>query len=263
MKIKILLAPGLIVVIVVAIIWYVYPAYDGVDGVRERGAKMAGQEALMAKLDGNISNAEKLGAELSANATQNAVVFDYIPKSKEEEKIIENLNLQATGSTLAVLEISVSELSDVAAAAEVSTLSIAPPITDPVTGAVVPEAPKLVPKKLKVKYSVVGDYANIKVLIGKIQKLKRFNKFLGLDIKTLMTEGQEVSNSLQANMMLEFNYLNEPKRLTDADLGNEIFSATEGFDKQIIGKIRESRNVEVNNVMPGQKRGNNPFIITK
>ena len=44
MKIKILLAPGLIVVIVVAIIWYVYPAYDGVDGVRERGAKMAGRE---------------------------------------------------------------------------------------------------------------------------------------------------------------------------------------------------------------------------
>ncbi|MEI6587322.1 MAG: hypothetical protein WCO05_00035 [Candidatus Moraniibacteriota bacterium] len=263
MKIKILLAPGLIVVIVVAIIWYVYPAYDGVDGVRDRRAKMTSQDVLTAKLDGNISSAEKLGTELRVNATQNAVVFNYIPKGKEEEKIIENLNLQATGSTLAVLEISVSELADVVAAAEVSTLSIAPPIADPVTGAVVLEAPKVVPKKLKVKYSVVGDYANIKVLIGKIQKLKRFNKFLGLDIKTLMTEGQEISDSLQANMTLEFNYLSEPKRLTDADLSNEIFSATGGFSSQIIGKIRESRNVEVNNVMPGQKRGNNPFIIAK
>ncbi|MFZ2188314.1 MAG: hypothetical protein WAV73_02000 [Candidatus Moraniibacteriota bacterium] len=262
MKIKILLAPGLIIVIVVAIIWYVYPAYDGVDGVRERSAKMAEQEALMAKLDSNISNAEKLGSELNSNTTQNAVVFDYIPKSKEEEKIIENLNLQATGSTLAVLEISVSELSDAAVAAEVSTLSIAPPITDPVTGAIVPNAPKLVPKKLKVKYSVVGGYDNIKVLIAKIQKLKRFNKFAGLEIKTLMTENQEVSDSLQANMLLEFNYLNEPKRLTDADLSNEIFS-TGSFDSQIIGKISSSRNVDVNNVMPGQKRGNNPFILAK
>ncbi len=263
MKIKILLAPSLIVIIIIMVIWYIYPAYFGVDGISDKRQKMADQKLLMEKLDTNVNNVKKLGADLDANAMQNSIVFDYIPKNKEEEKIIENLNSQATNSALAVLGISVAEDTETASAADVSTLSVAPPVADPVAGTVsAPVEPKLDPKKLKVKLSVVGDYANIKLLLAKIQKLKRFNNISGLEIKTLMTENQEVSNSLQADMTLEFNYFSEPKRLTAADLGNDVFS-TGNFDTQVIDKIRASRNVDVNNVEPGQKRGNNPFIIAK
>jgi hypothetical protein len=263
MKIKILLAPSLIVIIIVAIIWYIYPAYtNGVDGVKEKNQQLAEQKKLVENLDNSISNAGKLVADLNTNYSENSVVFGYIPTNKEEEKIIESLNSLAKESALSVLNISISEekevvapVEDVASGISVHTLSGNEPVSSPVT-------PKAVPKNLKVDFLVVGEYANIKVLLEKIQKVKRFSKVSALEIKALLKEDQSASNSLQVNLTLEFNYLKELKRLVEGDVNNPVFS-TGNFDKQTIEKIRSSRSIEVNNVLPGQKGGNNPFIVTK
>jgi hypothetical protein len=268
MKIKILLAPSLIVIIIVLIIWYVYPAYtNGIDGAKEKRQQLAEQKKLVEKLDNSISNAGKLVADLNTNYFENSVVFSYIPGNKEEEKIIENLNLLAKESTLAVLNISISETKEVAVPvveATPSSLSVNP-LSGGASGVSPdqsPMSPKAVPKNLKVDFSVVGDYANIKMLLEKIQKVKRFNKFSALEIKALLKEDQTPSESLQINMTLEFNYLKELKRLLDGDINNPVFSAG-SFDKQVIEKIRSSRSIEINNVLPGQKGGSNPFIVAK
>lgn len=267
MKIKILLAPSLIIIIIVIIIWYAYPAYtNGIDGVKEKSQKLVEQNKLMEKLDNSIANAGKLVADLNTNSFENAVVFGYIPRDKEEEKIIESLNSLAKESTLAVLNISISEEKEsvvpvVEVIPEVSANRFSGTALD-ASLAQLPTTPKAVPKNLKVDFSVVGDYVNIKMLLEKIQKLKRFNKFSALEIKVLLNEDQTVSGSLQTNMTLEFNYLKELKKLVDGDINNPVFSAG-AFDKQVIEKIRNSRSIEVNNVLPGQKGGNNPFIIAK
>lgn len=263
MKIKILLAPSLIVIIIVIIIWHIYPAYtNGIDGVKEKIQYLEDQKKLVEKLEIGISNAGKLAADLNTNSFENAVVFSYISQNKEEEKIIENLNSLAKESALAVLNISISEEKEVAIPAvevipDVSANSSLGdfPINSPMT-------PKAVPSNLKVDYSVAGDYVNIKMLLEKIQKLKRFNKFSALEIKVLLKEDLSVSESLQANMTLEFNYLKELKKIVAGDIDNPVFS-TGTFDKQVVEKIRSSRTIEVNNVLPGQKGGNNPFIIAK
>jgi Tfp pilus assembly protein PilO len=267
MKIKILLAPSLIVLIIVAIIWYVYPAYtNGIDGVKEKNQKSLSQKQLMEKLDSSSRNAAKLVAELEIDSPDNALVYGYIPKNKEEERIIENLNVLAKDSALSVLNISVlEEKKDSSASAQEATenvpvdpfsaVNITAPIQAPVT-------PKAVPKSLKVSLSLVGDYANIKNLLEKVQKLKRFNAVSTLEIKTLLKEDQSVSESLQADIVLEFNYLSELKRLVDGDINNAVFSAG-AFSKTAIDKIRDNRSIEVSTVIPGEKGGNNPFIIAK
>ena len=89
-----------------------------------------------------------------------------------EEKIIENLNSLANDSVLAVLNISVIEVKDADVPVEVNTISVAPPTQDSGV-AVAPVAPVVLPKKLKVTISVVGDYTNLKGLLEKIQKLKK------------------------------------------------------------------------------------------
>jgi hypothetical protein len=110
--------------------------------------------------------------------------------------------------------------------------------------------------------SVVGGYDNLKGLLGRIRGLKRFSQFSLLTIKTLLKEDQSVSDSLQMDLVLNFNYLNEPKRVASGDLSNEIFSK-ESFDRQPIEAIKNSRSINVSNVLPGQRRGSNPFFIAK
>jgi len=136
------------------------------------------------------------------------------------------------------------------------------PGLNPNAPAPAPMTPKAVPKKMEVKLSVIGDYANIKNLLEKIQKVKRFNRISALEIKTLLKEDQTVSESLQTNVTLEFNYLKELKKLANGDIANAIFS-TGVFDKKVAEKIRASRSIEVNSVIPGERGGSNPFIIAK
>ncbi|MEI7425343.1 MAG: hypothetical protein WCK16_00260 [Candidatus Moraniibacteriota bacterium] len=266
MKIKILAAPFLIVIIITMIIWYIYPAYtNGFDGVREKKAKLLIQESLAKNLENTINNAELLKADLVANYLENGAVFSYIPSDKEEEKIIENLNSLSKDSALSVLNISISEAKEAVAVTEAATagLSVNPiPGLTPDAPIQAPITPKAESRKLEVKLSVIGDYGNIKILIDKIQKLKRFNALSTLEIKTFSKEDQSISESLQANITLEFNYLKELKRLVDGDINNPVF-ATGVFNKQVVGKIKSSRSIDVNNVSPGQKSGNNPFIIAK
>ncbi|HAI74312.1 MAG TPA: hypothetical protein DCS28_02720 [Candidatus Moranbacteria bacterium] len=261
MKIKLFLAPSLIVIIITLIIWTVYPAYtNGVDGVKEKYQKLGDRKRLMASLDERAGNVEKLVADLNSNASDNTVVFDYISQKKEDEKIIDNLDLLARDSSVSVVNISVSEIKreliSNAEISEASTPVLGTDSTVPVQSAI---ATKAEPDKLKVDFSVFGNYENIKILAEKVQKLKRFSKISGLEIKTQLKEDQGISESLLASMTLEFNYLKEPSMLTDGDIDNSIFSSGV-FDKSIIEKIKNSRNISVNNVSPGQKGKTNPFL---
>lgn len=264
MKIKLFLAPSLIVIMITMIIWTVYPAYtNGVDGVKEKYRKLKEQKRLIIDIDNRVGNARKLVVDLDAAVSDNAVVFDYISKKKEDEKIIDSLDLLARDSSLSVVNISVSEVkSDNASSAESPSVSAgAMPAFGadsaiPIQSAVIAKA---TPNKLGVDFSVLGSYENIKIIAEKIQKLKRFSKISSLEIKTQTKDDQSLNESLLANMTLEFNYLKEPSKLADGDINNGIFSSGV-FDKSIIEKIKNSRSISVNNVSPGQKGKPNPFI---
>ena len=249
MKIKILLAPAIIVIIIVLCIWVVYPAYtNGTSGVKEKYQKLKEQTRLSNNLDSQVNNVSKLSANLKSNALQNRVIFDYISKDKGEEKIIESLNLLAKDSGLSVLNISVFELKN-----EV----------DPNLSSGVAEIPvATTPKKIKVDFVVFGDYGGVKVLMEKIQKMNRFNKFSALEIKTLLKEDQTISESLSVKITLELNYLKELADLTEGDIDNPIFSAGV-FNTRIIDEISKSKSIEVKDVLPGQKGTANPFLMLK
>ncbi len=263
MKIKLLLAPSLIVITITLIIWTVYPAYtNGIDGVKEKYQKLKEQKNMIASMDSRINNAEKLSADLKAGTSDNAVVFDYISRKKEDEKIIDNLDLLARDSSLSVINISVSEEKS-ETVSEVESLNISSTVPNlginPTVPAQLAVTPKAEPNKVEAEFSVFGSYENIKILTEKIQKLKRFSKISSLEITTQTEENQEASGSLLANMTVEFNYLKELNRLADGDIENSIFSSGV-FDKGIIEKIKSNRNISVNNVSPGQKGKANPFL---
>lgn len=267
MKIKILLAPALIVIIITMIIWLVYPAYtNGVDGVSERYQKLKKQESFLAGFDKQYDRIGGLMADLNANAADNAVVFGYIPQDREEEKIIENLNSLAKDSTLSVLNISAVDVkTEITAKDEIvdPTPKFPNPAlmngNAPIVASELPVSPKAVAKKMNVSLSVAGDYGNIKNLLEKIQKLKRFNKVSALEIKAALKEDQTPSGALLANATLEFNYLKPQTVVAEGDINNAVFSA-ETFNRSVIEAIKNSRNINFNSVAPGQKGKSNPFL---
>jgi hypothetical protein len=268
MKIKILLAPTIIVLIIILSVWVIYPAYtNGIDGVKEKKQALKEQTRLSGNLDNQIKNVGTLSADLRSNATKNAVIFDYIPRDKNEEKIIGSLDLLAKDSGLSVLNISVFEIKNkeqnsVDAVVPTAPLGAALPGIMPEVATQPLAVTEVVPKKIKVDLFVLGDYGGIKVLLEKIQKMTRFNKFVTLEINTLLKDDQTVSESLSAKITLEFNYLKELANLAPGDIDNQIFSAG-AFNKKIIDEIEKSKSIEVKDVLPGQKGTANPFLMIK
>lgn len=268
MKIKILLAPSLIIIIITLLIWVVYPAYtNGFDGVKEKNQKLKEQTLLSSNLDGQISNVGKLAGDLKTNAVEDTAILSYIPNDKQEDKIIENLNQLSKDSALSVLNISVSEVKGIEVAPEIAPpavpLGAALPGVSPNMLPSVPLATtKADPKKIKVELSVFGDYGGIKILLEKIEKIKMFSKFTNVEIKTLLKEDQTPSDSLSAKITLEFRYLKELTSLAEGDIDNPIFSANM-FDRKIEESLKNKKSINVENVIPGQGGIANPFIMAK
>ncbi|MCX6761794.1 MAG: hypothetical protein NTY33_03060 [Candidatus Moranbacteria bacterium] len=269
MKIKILLAPALIVIIITLLIWVVYPSYtNGVDGVKEEYQKFNEQKLLSSNLDDQIVSVGKLAADLKTNAAQDAVTLEYIPNKKEEEKIIENLDQLTRDSALSVLNISVSEVKKEEVVPEIvaPAVPLGAALPGASSGVVVTPVPlattKAVPEKMRVELSVLGDYGGIKILLEKIEKIKMFSKFSGVEIKTLLKEDQTLSDSLSAKITLEFRYLKELNNLVEGDISNPIFS-TGTFDRKIEDDIKNKKSINITDVVPGQKGIVNPFIMAK
>lgn len=266
MKIKFIIAPALIVFIIIMLIWYIYPAYtNGVDGVAQKFQKLTRQKELNDKLDKNTNNMKSLIADMETNSSQDAIIFNYIPEDREEEKIIENLNSLAQDSSLSVIKISLSEKKDATllpgsvSADQLSADPLVVPTTPNASAVPInPVTPKAKPNKLEVELIVVGDYGNIKNLLGKIQKLKRFNQLSLLEIEELAIESGEGNGSLQANITLEFDYLGRLKKMASGDVDNEVFSRGT-FNRAVAEKIKDNLSIELNNVSLDQRGKSNPF----
>jgi len=254
MKLKILLAPSIIILAVVLLIWVVYPAYtNGTDGVYEKYQALEKQKEMTTNLLARLDNVKKLGSALDNDVDAKNTIFNYIPQNKEDEKVIENLNFLAMKNSLAVLNISLSE--------PASDLALAPAPVDataPQTGAV--PVKKVTPKKLLANFSVFGTYENMRVLLDNLNKMKRFNKISLLEMKSTRKEDQSLSDNLQMNITLEFDYLLNNYVLSDEDINNDVFAGG-AFDQKIVDEIVKSKNVDVNNVLPGEIGTNNPFLL--
>ena len=263
MKLKLLFAPSIVIISVTLLIWVVYPAYtNGVDGVKEKYQALQTQKEVTASLIARLDNVKKIGDALDADVSTKNTIFNYLPQNKEDEKIIENLNSLALKNSLVVLNISLFEpKEDISLAA--GNASSATVTTTP-DGAPMPNASmpvkKITPKKLMANFAVFGSYENTRVLLDNLDKMKRFNKVSALEIKSTRKEDQSLSDNLQTTITLEFDYLLNDYQLSDEDINNAVF-ASGVFDKKVADEINKNKNVDMNNVFPGEIGSNNPFFL--
>jgi hypothetical protein len=260
MKIKLLLAPSLIIGIIILLIWFVYPGYtNGGDslkpaGIKEKRAELQMEKEKLARIVEKNNNIKKLSDQLINSGHEQEVLMEFIPVTVAEEEIVDKLNFNASSLGISVFNLSVAQPKAAPAA--------------PVIESSEPESAsaKIVPlpkeENVAVSFSVIGGYDKIKELLEKIYRLKRFNEVISLEVgaQKEATNGNASSapaDNLQVDMVLGFNTLKEVEKIGDPE--GKVFSMQK-FDMGTIAKIEEMKNIDVPEPLRvGESGRANPF----
>jgi Tfp pilus assembly protein PilO len=255
MKLKILLVPMLIVIIVILAIWVIYPS---VKNMNSNKADLAKAEAKLADIQNKNNQADILAQTLTSNKDKRDTLFVYIPDQKKEEEIISNLNSLAINAGLAVLSVAVSKPEENGTA--LPNDELATKNSDNIGETGTAEDVVIAPVDFKVTIGVVGGYENIRDLLKKVASLRRFNSLTGLKISkdnSKSGDDQAANNSLTAEIGLTFNYLVENESVANVD--DTAFS-TGSFNMSVIDDIKNQMNTIVNGLTVGAKGVTNPFV---
>jgi hypothetical protein len=274
MKLKILITPALIVASIILMIWFVYPAYtnssDG-SGIKEKLGKLKVEEEKISQIDQKMENAKSLSADISKNQEKGIVLFNFISESIKEEEIISALDRLVSSSGLAVTTISVSSPKNEPNAVTETIQTPETTMNSAISGGsgsagnVPVPIPKPTPRAFEARVTAIGDYLKVKELADRINRLKRYNEFVSIEIKPAelaISSGSGNSsvvnpNILQMDATIGFNFLK--KSSAPANIDDPIFSVG-SFDMSIIDKIQAEKNIEKVNIEVGQTGKNSPFI---
>ncbi len=249
----------MVVIIIILLIWVVYPAYTNPlgNGVKE---KMTEYDKLKTELDeikGKSSTIQALASELnsSSRTADKDTLMDFLPQKVREYEIIDNLNYLILKEELLGLAISVLQPDKKSSAAIITE--------EEETGtsmgvSAVPSEKKAEPTFFRVNFSVQGGYDKIKDIFLKVYGLRMFNKIVSLKIEPAAKEGEAASDSLKATAILEFAFMEESGSFTSPK--DSVFSKTT-FDNQVLKDINNKKNTPLLPDLTVDIKGKaNPFL---
>lgn len=254
MRLKVFFAPFVFLIVIIIVIWYVWPAI---------GEIMAGTKELKMSKN-NLSSAsekkenfKKMNEFLDKNKEKEDFVINFLPYSKNEEKIVDGLNYLATDSSLSLINISLENEKVLVEEQPIDTTdssSVIFPGTN--TGATAQQAPIAKVKNVIVKTTFSGKYEDIKMFVAQVQKMQMFNKLnlISIEKPKESTGSEQPSDILTANLEISFGYmpsmqitLNENSQVANLDI-----SQYDKLKNLIIEKIPA--------LDTGEKGKSNPFI---
>ncbi|HRZ95566.1 MAG TPA: hypothetical protein P5262_03315 [Candidatus Moranbacteria bacterium] len=255
MKIKLLMAPSLIVIIIVLLIWYVYPAFTDPltgNGVKEKAGELKKEKQLLEDAKKKSETIDNMALELNSQkmTSSRELVMEYMPESIKEYEIIDNLNYLVLKEELQGTNISVSQpvLSKTAALPALASASGGSAAAD--------EEAKPQATLFLVDFSAQGGYEKIKSVFEKIFGLKRFNRLVSIKIDSADAQNKG-SDNLKAVAVLEFAFLKESGNFSS--LNDPVFSKS-SFDLQTVGNIEKGKATSLMDLQVDQKGKTNPFI---
>lgn len=264
MKVKLLLIPLFVVIIIALMIWVVVPAYFD---LKTEQANLKNAQAKLADVQAKSAQSASLVQSLESKTDQRATLLKYLPDKEQEEDVISSLNSMAGQAGLAILSLSVSVQENNANLAPVEPVSATNYL--PAPNQAVTDGPPTqnisvtnVPTVVNVDFKVVGSYEKIKSLIERFPALKRFSEISKITIKkstAAAAEGQQAVNSqdLEADMVLSLNYLKKIDSVANID--GKIFSSGD-FDMSVIKQIGDKTYVDVSKVSSDAGARGNPFL---
>jgi hypothetical protein len=264
MKIKLLMVPSIIVIVITLLIWVVYPAFTnpiGGDGVKEKTAELKTEREKLASIKGKSETIHALASKLNSSSmsTDKGLVMEFLPDSIKEYEIIDNLNYLVLKEELQGLAISVGQPLNIV------PITPSPDLSGDSSGLAAQAEPAPQATTFAVDLTVQGNYDRIKDLFQKIFKLKRYNRVLNLKIEpatdTVKSNNGQITvgpDTLKAAASLEFAFFKESGKFSSAS--DDSLSKTE-FNQQIMDDIAKIKETPMMPFQPAAQKGKpNPFI---
>jgi Tfp pilus assembly protein PilO len=257
MKIKIIMAPLMIVISTILLIWFVYPAFTSPldkSGVKEKYAEMSKRKEQLKNIGQKTNTIKELAQELNSSEMSSSrdTVMKFMPASMKEYEIIDNLNYLVLKEGLLGTNISISQPANETASSSNSPAASSNSGSDfTETGEIAPKATTFL-----VNFSVQGSYDKIKNVLERICGLERFNKINSLKIQPAVEN--KTTGNLNAVSMLEFAYFKESGTFNSID--DSVFSKT-SFDLAVVNDIKKIKNTPLlPDLQINEKGKTSPFV---
>jgi len=257
MKLKLILVPGIIALIVVLGIWFIYPAYsNGTDGVMDHYKQLKAEKQKLDSIKGKSGNANSLSSQLDSLGSDKEALYEFVPTNIKESEIVNNLNKMAADSGLLIFGLTVGRPS-------LSVASMEAP-QKPGINPSIPVLPKA--KTFSADMQISGSYDQVKTFLNKVDNFARYEAIASLNLK----KGSSVSGQagagapdpsmdiLAADLKITFNMLDKAK-LSGDNVNDAVFSSS-SLNTDIISQIKSSRSELAVGVDTGQKGKANPFL---
>jgi len=265
MKLKVLFTPIAFFIAVVIVIWHIWPTAQQI--IAQNDELKKNKKNLSSILD-KKNNVEILRGVLDKEKTKENFVLNYLPLSRNDEKVVDAINSVATDSELNLIRFSIIEAKEVLSLVQTpdTGLSSDPTVTSG-TISTDPNVAILTPKPntkfFTVKVDVSGKYENIKMFLEQTQKMNIFNKISSLSIKKSLSVSSETDQAsvddgiLLANIEFEFGYL--PQIHEENGSSSEIF-AKNNIDFSPYSELEGLITKAIPVLNEGEKGKSNPFV---
>lgn len=264
MRIKILIFPVILAIVITICIAYIRPEFQKLKVIRD-GIKTS--ETILAEARQKKDNIEKLKADLAQNKSKEDFVNSYMPIERSDEEIINGFNYLATNSGVSLSDISVekpaaaktaaSEPAQPASSKDVIFATSADSSITDVTGSILnPEI-----RYTKIKVGISGSYDSIKNFLDQTYKMEMFNKIVAFGVSSgaKTDSGEtETGNPSALSATIEADFGRMASVVVGKDYSAPIFGKTtfdmSGYNKLDSNVIRKIPAIEV-----GAKGRSNPF----
>lgn len=262
MKIKLLIAPAIIIIAIIVVISFVYPAYrNGSDGAKDKYDQLKAEQTKLSGIQGKSGNAVKLSAQITALSSNADVLYEFMPKEIKNEEIIDNLNYLASTSGLAVNEITISPSKQDSAGSSSAVSETVPNLPSDIPAAVLTQmqaAGVLATQSLaqmqeaQANIKLSGNYDQLKNFLNSVDKLGRYKSVSYCSIKK-----SDSPDMLGIELNINFGFAKET--VLSGDMANDTLFATGKLNTDIISKIKNQASGNVIRLDVGQKGKANPF----
>lgn len=217
MRFKIFLLPFFIVVILILGIGYIKPDFDA---VMMKRMEIVDKEVQVAKMQSVFENVNSLNNSLDTEQGAEQFMYRYLPKSLNQEQIVDAFNLLSSQSGLVITQMEfklpqekASEEQLVNPAAR-SFVAGGKNLNNSETPVLVPQAAA---KIFTFKGSFTGPYANIKEFFDRLSRIERFQntRLFSIAVSEKKEDQQVSPDSLTGTFEAEYGYM-PPKSIASA-----------------------------------------------
>jgi len=190
MRLKILVVPFLLVMIVILSIGYIKPDFDT---ILAKKAEIVAQDELQAKADKVVSNVDVLNTALNQNQESEKFVLQYLPVALDQDQIVDAFNYLASQHGIIVTDMNMAKSSD----------PVVAPQTAP-DGTLVETAQQA--STFVFTGGVYGSYENIKAFFNRLTHIGRYQS---IQLFSLQKDesNQNKSSDLKGTFVVDYGFL--------------------------------------------------------